>query len=177
MDIPSLLKGLWWHSKQSWSTKVWSTNTCTKFKESLTIPVYLVNISLVRPYFLDVGVRIVHMLLMSWGGEQARKELMLDIGRDLAAETSRAVTKILDSGVEHHDVRPPNVLWNPEIRNVVLVDFERSEILKQVSVLQETSPNRKRKHLHVDPKASCRILPDLSSMPASALIGAIHVFR
>jgi hypothetical protein len=33
------------------------------------IPVYLGNISLVRPYFLDVGVRIVHMLLMSWAGE------------------------------------------------------------------------------------------------------------
>jgi hypothetical protein len=45
------------------------------------------------------------------------------------------------------------MLWNPEIRNVVLVDFERSEILKQVSVLQETSPNRKRKHLHLDPEA------------------------
>ncbi|KAG9247662.1 hypothetical protein BJ878DRAFT_532435 [Calycina marina] len=29
------------------------------------IPVYLGNISLVRPFFLDVGVRIVHMLLMS----------------------------------------------------------------------------------------------------------------
>ena len=36
-------------------------------------PVYLGNISLVRPYLLDVGVRIVHMLLMSWAGEQARK--------------------------------------------------------------------------------------------------------
>ncbi|KAH8590409.1 hypothetical protein B0O99DRAFT_634808 [Bisporella sp. PMI_857] len=31
------------------------------------IPVYFRNIFLVRPYFLDVGVRIVHMLLMSWG--------------------------------------------------------------------------------------------------------------
>jgi hypothetical protein len=29
------------------------------------IPVYLGNISLVHPYFLDFGVRIVHMLLMS----------------------------------------------------------------------------------------------------------------
>jgi hypothetical protein len=62
--------------------------------------------------------------------------------------------------VEHRDVRLPNVLWNPEIRKVVLVDFERSEILKQVSVLQETSPNRKRKHLHLDPEASCRSLSD-----------------
>jgi hypothetical protein len=108
------------------------------------IPVYLGNISLVRPYFLDVGVRIVHMLLMSWAGEQARKDLLLAIGRDLAVETSGAVTKMLSCGVEHCDVRPPNVLWNPEIRNVVLVDFERSEILKQIPILQEISPNRKR---------------------------------
>ena len=124
------------------------------------IPVYLGNISLVRPYFLDVGVRIVHMLLLSWAGEQARKDLMLAMGRDLAAETSRAVTKMLDCGVEHRDVRPPNVLWNPEIRNVVLIDFERSEILKQLAVLQETSPNRKRKRLHLDYEAPCQSLSD-----------------
>jgi len=119
------------------------------------IPVYLGNISLVRPFFLDVGVRIVHMLLMSWAGEQARKDLMLPMGRDLAVETSTAVTKILGCGVEHGDVRPPNVLWNTESRNVLLVDFERSEILKQVQVLQKISPNRKRKHLHLDSEASC----------------------
>jgi serine/threonine protein kinase len=80
------------------------------------------------------------MLLMSWAGEQARKDLMFAMGRDLAAETSGAVTKMLDCGVEHRDIRPTNVLWNPEIRNVLLVDFEQSEILNQVPVLQETSP-------------------------------------
>jgi hypothetical protein len=74
------------------------------------IPVYLGNISLVRPYFLYVRVRIVHVLLMSWAGEQARKDLMLAMGRDLAAETSRAVTELLNCGVEHCDVRPANVL-------------------------------------------------------------------
>jgi len=36
---------------------------------------------------------------------------------------------------EHHDVRPPNVLWNPETSSVVLVDFERSEILEQTPIL------------------------------------------
>jgi hypothetical protein len=65
------------------------------------IPVYLGNISLVRPYFLDFGVRIIHMLLISWEGEQARKDLMLAMGRDLAAETSGAVIKMLGYGVEH----------------------------------------------------------------------------
>ena len=92
--------------------------------QGVLIPVYLGNISLVRPYFLDVGVRIVHMLLMSWAGEQAGKDLMITLGRDLTAETSEAVTKMLDCGVEHRDVRPQNVLWNSEIRNVVLIDFE-----------------------------------------------------
>ena len=43
---------------------------------------------------------------------------------------------------------------------MVLVDFECSEILKQVLVLQETSPNRKRKHIHFDPDVSCRSLSD-----------------
>ncbi len=146
--------------------------------EGELIPVYLGNISLVRPYFLDFGVRIVHMLLMSWAGEQARKDLMLAMGRDLAVETSGAVTKMLGCGVEHRDVRPPNVLWNAEGGKVMLVDFERSEILKEVPVLQETSPNRKRKYLHFDPEASCRSLSDgLSSIPASASIGSIHTFR
>jgi hypothetical protein len=46
------------------------------------------------------------------------------------------------------------VLWNPEIRNVVLVDFERLEILKQLPVLQETSPNQKQKHLYSTDRAS-----------------------
>ena len=131
---------------------------CEAQGEFAPVPVYLGNISLARPYFLDVGVKIVHMLLMSWGGEQACKDLMLGMGRDLAAETSGAVTKLLSCGVEHRDVRPPNVLWNPETSNVVLVDFERSEILKQVSVLQETSPNRKRKNFHLSPEASCQPL-------------------
>jgi hypothetical protein len=76
--------------------------------------------------------------------------LILAVGRDLAIEISRAVIKILDCGVEYCNVRPPNVLCNPENTNVVLVDFERSRILKQEQVLQETSPNRKRKHFHLN---------------------------
>jgi hypothetical protein len=112
------------------------------------VPVYLGNISLAKPYFLDLGVRIVHMLLMSWAGEEAEKDVMLGMPQDISAETKRAVARLRDCGVEHGDVRSANVLWNAEIGSVMLIDFERSEILKQeVPVLQETSPNRKRKHL------------------------------
>jgi hypothetical protein len=71
------------------------------------------------------------MLLMLWAGEQAQKDLMLAIGLDINVETTRAVTKLQCYGVEHRDVRPPNVLWNSEGGNIMLVDFERSEILKR----------------------------------------------
>jgi hypothetical protein len=66
------------------------------------IPVYLRNISLTRAYFLDINVRIVHMLHYR---------------------------------VEHHDVRPPNVLRSSEGGKVMLVDFEQSEILKMAPAL------------------------------------------
>jgi hypothetical protein len=36
--------------------------------QGLATPVCLDNIDLKRTYYLDVGVRIIHMLLMSWGG-------------------------------------------------------------------------------------------------------------
>jgi len=103
------------------------------------------------------------MLLISWVGEQARNELMLPMGRDLAIETSEVVKKLLSYGIEHHDVRPPNVLWNPEIKCVMLVDFERSEILTQRAALQEISPNRKRKHFNLDPENDKPLAHELRS--------------
>ena len=123
-------------------------------------------------------VKIVHILFISWGAEQARKDLMLAMGRDGAAETSEAAAKMLSYGVEHRDLRPPNVLWNSATSNVLLVDFERSEILKQVSGLQETSPNRKRKDFHLSHEISCRgLLTDYPLILASASFGAIRMFR
>ena len=98
------------------------------------IPVYLGNISLVRPYFLDFGVRIVHLLLMSWVGEQAREDLISTLERDALHEITRAVTELRCHGVEHRDVRPQNVLWNSEGRKVTLVDFEHSDILTQMPI-------------------------------------------
>jgi hypothetical protein len=72
---------------------------------------------------------------------------MLAIGRDIDAETTCAVTKLRWHGVEHHDVRPPNVLWNPEGGYIMLVDLERSEVLMREPALQELSPNLKlRRH-------------------------------
>jgi len=69
----------------------------------------------------------------------------LRMGADLDLETTRAAAILRDRGVEHRDVRPPNFLWNGENKRVMLVDFERSAILKCASILHQVSPNRKRK--------------------------------
>jgi hypothetical protein len=60
---------------------------------------------------------------------------MSSIGQDINKETTCAVTKLQYHGVEHCDVQPPNVLWNSEGGNVMLVDLEQSEILKRVPAL------------------------------------------
>jgi Ser/Thr protein kinase RdoA (MazF antagonist) len=61
--------------------------------------------------------------------------LVLNLECDIVKEITRVATKLRNYGVEHRDVRPPNVLWNPKCRKVMLVDFKRSEILKQMPIL------------------------------------------
>lgn len=111
------------------------------------VPVHLGNINLVRKYDLDLGVRIGHMLLMSWGGETADQADM----PNLKEEVVRLVDDLRVQGVIHNDVRAPNILWNAERRRPMLIDFERSTVSSSgadfvgVKPLQEISPNRKRK--------------------------------
>lgn len=76
--------------------------------------------------------------------------------------------KMLGCGVEHRDVRQPNVLWNTEGGKVMLVDFERSEILTQMPIFQEIPSSKKQKHLQTTDGASCSGGP-----PYQPFIGAI----
>lgn len=93
--------------------------------QGVSVPVYLGNIDLIHRYFYDVGVRIVHMLLMSWAGEVAED----GDTADLKGEVQRSVQDICNERVIHSDVRQPNILWNLERRRAMLVDFERAEVL------------------------------------------------
>ena len=107
------------------------------------VPVYLGNIDLIKTYYLP-GVHIVHMLLMSWAGEKAAGAGVPDLAGEVR-QTSRAVRS---EGVVHGDERDDNMLWNPERRRVMLVDFERSYVLpvaKHKQLLKLSG--RKRKQL------------------------------
>jgi hypothetical protein len=125
--------------------------------QGLATPVHLGNIDLKRTYYLEVGVRIIHMLLMSCGGTTLADNTP-PISRDrLEREIRQSTGEIRDLGVEHKDLRPQNMLWNVEVGRVLLIDFERSGVSRSSShhrkrspdmaVLRELSPNKKRRRL------------------------------
>ncbi|KAL8944457.1 MAG: hypothetical protein Q9211_000599 [Gyalolechia sp. 1 TL-2023] len=106
-----------------------------------SIPVCLGNIDLDVPWY-DIGIQIVHMLLLSYGGTAINGEIdQLD---DQIREFVRALAM---RGVTHEDLEPRNILWSEELGRTIFVDFERSsmeEVKKQKEALRELSPNKNR---------------------------------
>lgn len=96
-------------------------------------PVYLGNITLPQPYHLTArnairfaGTKIVHMLLMSWGGEAATK---MGESINLPVEVARSLNILRDEGVVHDDPREPNWLWNEERNCILVIDFDTAYLL------------------------------------------------
>ncbi|RAL58170.1 hypothetical protein DID88_002341 [Monilinia fructigena] len=72
--------------------------------QGVCIPICFGNIDLAHPYYYDIGVQIVHMMILSWAGER------------------------LDKG-----------------EPVMLIDFERSEVMLDLRKGAIPSPNRERR--------------------------------
>ncbi|KAI4138485.1 MAG: hypothetical protein L6R39_006764 [Caloplaca ligustica] len=105
------------------------------------IPVYLGNIDLERIWY-DYGIRIVHMLLMSWGGDAIRTT-----DERMRTQISAFEVKLSRLGIQHGDLRAVNMLWNKELQRLIFIDFERSTVQRRTKqrsrkVLGEISPNK-----------------------------------
>ncbi|KAI9797384.1 MAG: hypothetical protein M1825_006013 [Sarcosagium campestre] len=87
------------------------------------VPVCLGNIDLVEKYYLDLGVRIQHMLLMSWAGTP------VEDFSEFHAQASQTVNDVRNKRIDQNDVRSPNFLWNEETQRLMLIDFERASII------------------------------------------------
>ena len=116
------------------------------------IPICLGSIDLIKPFYYDTGVRIMHFLLLSWAGKSLDdSKTAPGIDRQTwAMDLVRAVNAIHGAGVLHQDIRMPNLLWNEETKRVMVIDFEGAEIVKSKAqtvrqALAPISPNRKRK--------------------------------
>ena len=94
-------------------------------------PIYLGNIDLGYPYFYDIGVKIVHMVLMSWGGVSLQERSPAIDGSLLENEKQRSIREVSQLSVLHGDLRLPNMLWNDEVHRVLLIDFERAHLQPQ----------------------------------------------
>ncbi|KAH0555645.1 hypothetical protein GP486_006410 [Trichoglossum hirsutum] len=103
--------------------------------QGIYIPVCLGLIHLSRPYYYDIGVQIKHLLLLSYGGDPLPAHIADIISpgdRWWASEhVSQTVDTIVAHGVDHQDIRVPNLLWDKHHGRVILIDFERSVIVDQ----------------------------------------------
>ena len=118
--------------------------------QGIHIPIFLGNIDLDKPYYYDTGVRIVHLMLLSWAGtcpDDSKTSTSTD-GHILKSDLVCAVNAIHEAGVLHKDIRTPNILWNKETKRVMVIDFERAKIVKTLrEALSSMSPNRRRKRI------------------------------
>ncbi|KAL9011550.1 MAG: hypothetical protein Q9173_003613 [Seirophora scorigena] len=107
-----------------------------------SIPVCLGSIDLDIPWY-DLNVEIIHILLMSYGGEA------IDQAREIQEkeQIQQFETAIAARGVKHQDIRRHNILDSRELGKLMFIDFERSTLDIDLGsrALQEITPNHKRK--------------------------------
>ena len=113
--------------------------------QGIHVPVHLRNVDLVRPYFYEGIAEIVHMMFLSFGGTLISRHINANNEPDLIEQVGRSIQAIHRLGVLHRDAMPRNMLWNEEVRQVMVIDFERAAVPKLRAVLGIISPNRKRK--------------------------------
>jgi len=115
--------------------------------QGIHVPVHLGNVDLVRPYFYEGIAEIVHMMFLSFGGTLISQHINANNRSDLIEQVGRSIQAIHRLGVLHRDAMPRNMLWNEEVRQVMVIDFERAAVPKLGAVLGVISPNRKRKRV------------------------------
>ncbi|RMD44474.1 hypothetical protein DV735_g754, partial [Chaetothyriales sp. CBS 134920] len=87
-------------------------------------PVHLGNIVLRRPY-REPGQKIVHMLLLAWGGDALDEGPPSSLSADqLEQEKQRSIRDIEKFQIIHNDLEPRNMLWNKELGRVLIIDLE-----------------------------------------------------
>ncbi|KAL8825179.1 MAG: hypothetical protein Q9170_007897 [Blastenia crenularia] len=88
------------------------------------IPVYLGNIDLVKLKWYDYCLCVVHMMLLSHAGERVS-----NLSDAMNMQVKSFQSKLTRFGVQHGDLREPNMLWNKELQRLLFIDFERSTFL------------------------------------------------
>ncbi|KAL8911220.1 MAG: hypothetical protein Q9171_003567 [Xanthocarpia ochracea] len=115
------------------------------------IPVCFGNIDLEIPWY-DLGIHIVHMLQLSYGGEEPLDSS--EVQRQQMADFQSTIEAL---GVCHVDVGCRNMLWDEELRRLMFIDFERSTLIDPIPKVPKDNA------LWSDPRNSSRILISATS--------------
>jgi tRNA A-37 threonylcarbamoyl transferase component Bud32 len=98
--------------------------------QGIHIPVCLGTIDLVTPYY-HIGDQIVLFLFLGWGGIRIDRHIDCHNKNNVVAQATSSLRAIHQLGVLHRDAMPRNMLWNTKSSGVIVVDFERAEIVER----------------------------------------------
>ncbi|KAH6699540.1 hypothetical protein EV126DRAFT_443217 [Verticillium dahliae] len=101
--------------------------------QGANVPVFLGAIDL-RPmkkiYYYDHRVYVVHLTFLSWGGHRIDASGSFEGKRNLLEKMAvRSLQAVHEHGVVHNDVRVANMLLNLEVNGVMMIDFERAQLV------------------------------------------------
>lgn len=113
--------------------------------QGIHVPVHLGNIDLATPYYYEGICELVHLMFLSFGGKRISQCLTIGNRPLITKQVDYSARAIHNLGVLHKDLEPRNILWNEETGGVMVIDFERAEVVKPRTVLSVISSNRKRK--------------------------------
>lgn len=96
--------------------------------QDVSVPMFLGSIDLWptnKIYFYDHRVYIVYMLFMSWGGYKLHHCNPTDyVAGQLATKTLQSLLSTHREGIVRKDVRRNNLMFNPGLNRVMIIDFE-----------------------------------------------------
>ncbi|KAI4172203.1 MAG: hypothetical protein LQ346_008644 [Caloplaca aetnensis] len=107
------------------------------------IPVHVGNIDLAHAWYDCGGVRVIHMLLLAYGGVRIDNDQVGEI-RDLMAQVTAFRTRLAGCGVQHGDLADRNILWDAKLQRIMFIDFERSTVDQDGGAPRTITPDRQR---------------------------------
>lgn len=136
------------------------------------VPVCCGTVELQMPYYYD-GVELKHILLLSWAGTslaqlRVQDEQFASIQPSCDKQIRQAYEAIEALQVLHQDAARRNMVYNDKTGQLMIIDFERSEIVQRPALL-ELSPNRKRKQPVNQQGRKADHGEELGSVPSSLL--------
>ncbi|KAI9844713.1 MAG: hypothetical protein M1838_002071 [Thelocarpon superellum] len=115
--------------------------------QGVSLPVCLGSIDFSHPYYYDKGVRIMHILLLSWAGRRIDDPVSIMDNPRMKSKIAQAFKGLRDAGIQHNDESSRNILWDDRVRRIMVIDFERAGIVRESPplLLSPSSGNKRRR--------------------------------